>query len=104
MQEDQFCGKKLRMLGKVSCTVQCIIDGGFLGTLVLKQISLKISNSEMFSNVFADADLQPTSNAEIRVLLQTDPSGKLIKGNSGQTQFQMSSGYIYEMGHGRQKC
>ena len=63
-----------------------------------------IANTETFSNVFADADLQPTSNAEIRVLLQTDPSGKLIKGNSGQTQFQMSSGYIYKMGHGRQKC
>ena len=36
MQEDQFCGKKLRMLGKVSCTVQCIIDGGFLGNFSFK--------------------------------------------------------------------
>ena len=63
-----------------------------------------IANTETFSNMFADADLQPTSNAEIRALLQTDPSGKLIKGNSGQTQFQMSSGYLYDMGHGRQKC
>ena len=31
-----FCGKKLRMLGKVSCTVQCIIDGGFLGNFSFK--------------------------------------------------------------------
>ena len=31
-----FCGKKLRMLGKVSCTVQCIIDGGFLWNFSFK--------------------------------------------------------------------
>ena len=49
-----------------------------------------IANTETYSKVFADADLQPTSNAEIRALLQTDPSGKLMKGNFGQTQFNMS--------------
>ena len=63
-----------------------------------------IANTETYSNVFQDADLQPTSNAEIRALLAADPNGKLHKGNNGQSQFMMSSGYTYEMGHGRNKC
>ena len=63
-----------------------------------------IANSETYSDVFKDADLQPTSNAEIRALLAVDPNGKLHKGNNGQSQLMMSSGYTYEMGHGRDKC
>ena len=31
-----FCGKKLRLLGKVSCTVQCVVDGSFLGNFNFK--------------------------------------------------------------------
>ena len=63
-----------------------------------------IANTETYSDVFKDADLQPTSNAEIHALLAADPNGKLDKGNLGQTQFTMTSGYKYDMGHGREKC
>ena len=63
-----------------------------------------IANTETYSNVFKDADLQPNSNAEFHALLEADPSGKLQKGNNGKTQFIMSSGYLYDMGHGRSKC
>ena len=45
------------------------------------EINVSIGNvySYSYSNVFADADLQPTSNAEVCALLQTDPGGKLVK-------------------------
>ena len=33
-----------------------------------------IANTETYSNVFNDADLQPTSNAEIHALLAADPT------------------------------
>ena len=57
-----------------------------------------IANTETYSNVFKDANLQPTSHAEVHALLKPDPDGKRDKGKSGQTQFMMSSGLIYEMG------
>ena len=31
-----YCGKKLRILGKVSCTIQCVNEGNFIGNFFLK--------------------------------------------------------------------
>ena len=83
---------------------KCLEINVTIGNVYSEPFRPLIANTETYSNVFNDADLQPTSNAEIHTLLAADPNGKLDKGNLGQTQFTMTSGYRYEMGHGRDKC
>ena len=69
-----------------------------IGNVYPKPFRPLIANTETYSNLFKDADLQPTSHAEDHALLKPDPDGKLDIGKTGQTQFMMSSGLIYETG------
>ena len=61
------------------------------------------ANLYALSHTFNDADLQPTSNDQLRTLLAMDPSGKL-DARPDATTFTTSQGLVYEFGHGRNRC
>ena len=44
-----FAGQKLRLLGKISCTVQCVLDGNIFGSYQLKNPS---NVTEIYPEVF----------------------------------------------------
>ena len=50
-----FGGKKLRLLGKVSCTVQCIVDGNVQGNFHLKMSVIEHLNQNFDSHCIAGA-------------------------------------------------
>ena len=62
------------------------------------------ANHYALGKAFNDADLQPTSNDELRALLTVDPNGKVVPGNKNATTFKTSHGFVYEFGHGRNRC
>ena len=61
------------------------------------------ANLYALSRTFNDADLEPTSNDQLRALLAMDPNGHL-EAKPDATTFTTSHGLIYEFGHGRNRC
>ena len=66
--------------------------------------SILTANHYALSNAFNDADLQPTSNQELRSLLEINPQGRVEPGSKNATIFKTSQGFVYEFGHGRNRC
>ena len=66
--------------------------------------SILTANHYALSTAFNDADIQPTSNQELRTLLEIDPKGKVEPGTKNATTFKTSHGFVYEFGHGRNRC
>ena len=56
------------------------------------------------SQAFNDADLLPTSNQEVRALLEADPGGRVEPGADNVTRFRTSGGLLYDFRHGRNRC
>ena len=48
-----FAGKKLRLLGKISCTVQCVIDGRIMGNFHLKASVIENLNQHFDTHCIA---------------------------------------------------
>ena len=66
--------------------------------------SVLTANIYALSNTFHDADLQHSSNQEVRVLLQADPGGRVEPGADNVTKFRTSGGLVYDFRHGRNRC
>ena len=68
--------------------------------------TILIANVYALSTTFNDADLRPTSNQEVRALLDKDPGGRVEPGVDNVTRFRTSGGLVYEheFGHGRGRC
>ena len=66
--------------------------------------SILDANLYAIGNTFNNADLQPTTNDELRALLQIDPNGRVEPGMNNATTFKTSQGLVYEFGHGRNRC
>ena len=62
------------------------------------------ANLYALSNAFHDADLLPTSNHEVRALLEADPGGRVEPGADNVTRFRTSAGLLYDFRHGRNRC
>ena len=58
----------------------------------------------MLQSVFNDADVQPNLVKERLALFECDPDGEIEVDNDGNNNFYLSAGYIYQSGHGREKC
>ena len=58
--------------------------------------SILTANIYALTNTFHDANLQPTSNQEVRVLLHADPGGRVEPGMDNVTRFRTSGGLMYE--------
>ena len=66
--------------------------------------TILIANVYALSTTFNDADLRPTSNQEVRALLDKDPGGRVEPGVDNVTRFRTSGGLVYEFGHSRGRC
>ena len=75
-----------------------------LFSLPVPNANILTANHYALSNTFNDADLQPTSNQELRALLEIDPKGKVEAGTKSATMFKTSQGFVYEFGHGHNRC
>ena len=66
------------------------------------------ANILRLEDMFGEADLHPTTNAEIHALFAHDSRGQMDVGPSGVTTFRRTwgpySGTFYRTGHGRHKC
>ena len=62
------------------------------------------ANLYALSQAFNDADLLPTSNQEVRALLDADPGGRVEPGADNVTRFRTSGGLTYDFRHGRNRC
>ena len=73
-----FGGKKLRLLGKVSCTVQCVNDGKVFGNFHYKACVIENLNLNFDTHSIAGAKmielLQSDQNNSLRTSAQTTPS------------------------------
>ena len=75
-----------------------------LATIPDPKPTILSANIYAISHAFNDADLQPTTNQEVRALLHADPGGRVATGADKVTRFTTSSGLVYEFGHGRNRC
>ena len=75
-----------------------------LTTIPYKNPTILDANIYALSQAFSDADLLPTSNQEVRALLEADPGGRVEPGVDNVTRFRTSGGLVYEFGHGRNRC
>ena len=66
--------------------------------------SVLTANIYALGIAFNNADLQPTSNQELRALVEFDPDGRVGTGTDNATIFRTSQGLVYEFGHGRNRC
>ena len=62
------------------------------------------ANIQVLQTVFRDADVQPNLIKERLALFECDPDGEIEVDNDGNNNFYLSEGYIYQSGHGREKC
>ena len=70
----------------------------------ITQMSPLTTNLRMLSNVFHDADVKPDLIKERRALFDSDVDGDIEVDNDGKNTFYLTEGYIYQSGHGREKC
>ena len=68
-----------------------------------KPVSPRTANIRQLNEMFNEADMQPHDHAELLVLRDHDPDGQVNYAN-GVTNFYCTDGYVYELGHGREKC
>ena len=66
--------------------------------------SILDANIYALRKAFNDADVQLTTNQQLRALLKIDPEGRVEPGINNATTFKTSQGLVYEFGHGRSRC
>ena len=75
-----------------------------LTTIPYRNPTILDANLYALSQTFNDADLLPTSNQEVRSLLEADPGGRVEPGADNVTRFRTSGGLMYDFRHGRNRC
>ena len=62
------------------------------------------ANIKTLGYVFNDADVAPNTTKERLALFDCDPDGEIEVDTHGNNTFYLMEGYVYQSGHGRDKC
>ena len=62
------------------------------------------ANVQQLSSVFNNADIAPNQIKERLALFDCDVEGEIEVDTDGNNTFYLSEGYVYQSGHGRNKC
>ena len=62
------------------------------------------ANIHQLSSVFNDADVASNLVTERLALFECDVDGEIEVDTHGNNTFYLSDGYLYQSGHGRNKC
>ena len=61
------------------------------------------ANCRALTAAFKDADLKPIK-METLALKKADPDGDLVDDDNGNKIYKLTNGFVYQYGHGREKC
>ena len=62
------------------------------------------ANVQQLGSVFNNADVAPDVVKERLALFDCDPDGEIEVDPDGNNTFYLTEGYVYQSGHGRNKC
>ena len=68
------------------------------------ELSPRTANVRALTTAFKDADLKPSLKLEINALKKADPDGDPVDDEDGNMNLNFSNGFVYQFGHGREKC
>ena len=68
------------------------------------ELSPRTANVRALTTAFKDADLKPSFKQEIFALKKADPDGDPVDDEDGNMNLNFSNGFVYQFGHGREKC
>ena len=68
------------------------------------ELSPRTANVRALTTAFKDADLKPSLKQEIFALKKADPDGDPVDDEDGNMNLNFSNGFVYQFGHGREKC
>ena len=76
----------------------------FVSLTTIPNLTVHSANLLALGDTFGNADLQLNPERELRALHEVDPEGRVQIGPDNVMMFRTTQGYIYEVGHGRNRC